>query len=390
MNVSHRIPYSRRPLGQQRGIIATMRRPAATDTHAQKLMGLENDAARFEEIRNKICDFCVAKLPVPEEMNKYLDAVRNVKMLVLAGLTNIKHEYKAEIRNIRLHLADPKPDDRTEFDNKTSEFLFRWAVACNESGSVRDRKRLHPFRDLLATRNQDMQQTIEDDVMIGTTDKADQSRSAGLQSSQLLPDPNVSQPQRRSLSPAPIRSDLASLTEVETEHKRKIDQVEASDDGELERPSKLVTISVSTEASSVQELIIQPAINAPPDWKTIILHFKAMDLNSSSPGAKAARVPLKKFFYVAQSDTVDTNPYELKFEDLNSHIRGTLMGQSLDDNDIYARLAGDSATPAPLDNGELSVIFMKWESLRSVSSRFEEIVVELWKCIEMFSEVAKI
>lgn len=368
-----------------------MKRPKSTDANVKKLMGLEDDKAKFDIIRSKIFKYCAAKMP--EDLEKYFDNGLQVKILISTGLADLQKEYSAEFRTMFDYLGD-------RF--KVRDFLVFWVVECNRA--IEYRRRHNPKIDLFGCSLQEAryQHRLDDDEQTASdSDSSDSSEDAGTSEedtttitsitsanadqSQAAPfsqEQDTPATQQHALPPAFSLSGSPSPVDVKVGVKRDVDAVEESNSEDGATPRKAIRLTVSPEPAAARQAATDPPRLAPPDWDNVILHFKGIDIEAND-----VRLPLRKLLYSAQSSAKDVHPYDLTLEDLSKCLRRTPMGQDLKLDITYARLAGEPDPPVLLDDGELSVMFMKWEALRSIQQKFEVMVVELWKSIETFSTV---
>lgn len=342
-------------------------------------MGLAYSKAEFEKMRKEMFDFCLAHLPEDLDISLIMDN-QFVLRILWDGLSTFRQRHRFELQAIHRNLMKES--------HKWRDFILHWLVACNDSVFIRSRTRLHPDRDLETISAPEFRREIEDQY----TSKITTSRTGSPppKEAQLHP---VSQETDTAQNPQPTmpstqtRSTSPSLAEVKVEEKRSIELVEDTDDEAVETRHKTIVLSVSDRPLPSRVVSPQPVTVAPSSWGTIILHFKVMDSGIDDAKANNTRIPLRKFFYDPQQSTTKINPYELNFADLAKHIHNTTMGQTLDLQRTYARLAGDAAEPALFDDGELGVMLMKWDALKPVHDNFDAMVVELWKSLKTFSTV---
>lgn len=200
--------------------------------------------------------------------------------------------------------------------------------------------------------------------------------------------------QPKPTSPAPQQIDLPKPTPVQTQPISVKKQLSVKPETsrlpnppiQPDQPSRQAApVSVMKSSESPAPIPAQSEPVSKPtstrlNWRTTILCFKAMNFE-----ARDVRVSLRKFLHDDNGPAGDIDPYILKYEDLEKYLRTTAMGKLLNDGEVYARLMGDISVPAILDEGELSVMFMKWEYLEPGQERHDKIVIELWKSIETFS-----
>lgn len=338
-----------------------------------KLMGLEHNKAKFETIKSELCDFCVAELP--SDMSKSVMNEYGVNLLLWEGLGSFRWKYRVEMRAIGKMLDD---------FHKTRDFLLDWVAACNRCDLVADRIRLHPDRDFLKV-DQEFLRLIN-----GEEDEAKDT------------EPTTTSPVKERKSPSPpappvivklaptaqpsvqieeSRLDSPPRTEVKNDHKRSISQVDLTSNESDSPTPKMTKLVTPPGPSPLPQTPVQTATLESPDWNTVILRFNPMDIDTNH-----VRVPLRRFLPKTQQPAEDTSPYEVDFKDLDQYLHRTVIALTSKIENVYVRLAGDTATPELWSEGELSVIFMLWESLKAVYDRREEIAVELWTSLDSFAK----